>query len=76
MPWNKYNIYDELLVSGYIKDVFEQNKMIMPSEDIINLIGMFYDSEVLHVIGGEYQHTEQRAYMTDHQIISVSAVVN
>ena len=67
---------DDILVSGFIRNLFEKNGMRMPYDDIINLIGLFYDSEVLHLIGGSYDFGNSISYMVGHYTIVLSSVLD
>ena len=66
---------DGLLVFGFIKRLVEEHKMMMPSDDIINMIAMFYDSEILHLLGTDYDMERQRTHITDHLMIAVSTIL-
>ena len=62
---------DILLVYGFVKNVFKDINLVLPSDDIINLIADFYDSDVLHLI-----RSQHGADGKDHHIISLSSVLN
>ena len=62
---------DKILVSGFVRNVFKENDLVLPSDDIINLIAMFYDSELLHLVRCAYGLDKR-----DHHVISLSSVLN
>ena len=67
---------DDLLIYGFVKRVFGENNMMMPSDDIINVINKFYDSEILHLIRWQYVDMSHNLFVKDHHIIHVSTVLN
>ena len=62
---------NQLLVNGFVKEVFRGDEWMIVSDDVINLIIKFYEYEMLHVI-----LSDTRKCVNNHWIIDVSSVLH
>ena len=62
---------NQVLVSGFVREMFDDDGWIRISEDILNMIVIYCESEILHVI----TRTRVGKEVNNHWIIDVSSIL-